>query len=430
VSPLGVEWATKYTLIGPDGTIAVFNDSTDPNFVGILSPESSGLDSPEVREDAQDSTEADGGVHGNFFYGRRPVLLQGTIIAISAAQRNERVSKLLRASNAMRKDATLKFKPLGATSEVELKLRRQQPARITKGYVKDFFLPLVSASAAMVATIEKIASTFEEKSSGTPTVVNATGIGTVAWTTPNNASKSDDIRTTAILPKSAVSNWLKTSNNEFILPTGATVTSIKALVEARRSAGTGTIFINSVRLVKAGIIEPSGFGLGEEAFSTSGLDSTQIVSLGASGFTKADVENTGFGVAVSLLETGVAEATAAVDAISVKVGFIVPSIEVENAGDADAEWEAVITQLTGTPSTKITIKNETAGEELVIETGVEAGKSVTINSKNRTIVHSSSGNIYSKLNNTLSKWFKLKPGKNKISITGGSIEIKFRDTWV
>lgn len=148
MTSLGVEWGAKYTLTGPDGTVVVFNDSTDPNFIGVLSPESSGLDSPDVREDATDATEEDGGHHGDFFYGRRPVVLQGTIIASSATQRNERVDKLKRATNALRGDAILKWAPLGGPSNgVELKLRRQQPLRVTKGYTKEFQAPMVSADA-------------------------------------------------------------------------------------------------------------------------------------------------------------------------------------------------------------------------------------------------------------------------------------------
>lgn len=144
MTSLGVEWGAKYTLTAADGTTVVFNDSTDPNFIGVLSPESSGLDSADVREDASDATEEDGGRHGDFYEGRRPVVLQGTIIASSATQRNERVGKLKLVSRALRKDATLKWTPLGGAA-VELKLRRQQPLRITKGFVKEFQLPLVAA---------------------------------------------------------------------------------------------------------------------------------------------------------------------------------------------------------------------------------------------------------------------------------------------
>jgi hypothetical protein len=146
MTSLGVEWGAKYTLVGPDGTTVVFNDSSDPNFIGVLSPESSGLDSADIREDATDAVEEDGGHHGDFFEGRRPVVLQGTIIASSATQRNERVGKLKRASRALRRDATLTWEPAGGPEGgVELKLRRQQPLRVTKGYVKDFQLGMVAA---------------------------------------------------------------------------------------------------------------------------------------------------------------------------------------------------------------------------------------------------------------------------------------------
>lgn len=136
-------WASTTENVPPR---AVFNDSTDVDFVGMLSPETSGLDSAEVREDAQDATEADGGVHGNFFYGRRPVILQGTVLASSKAARATQIAKIKRASNALRADATLTWTPSGG-SEVTLKLRRQQPVRFSKGFVKDFMIPLVSADA-------------------------------------------------------------------------------------------------------------------------------------------------------------------------------------------------------------------------------------------------------------------------------------------
>jgi hypothetical protein len=144
VTVLGVEYGCKYVLTGPDGTRAVFNDSTDPDFVGILGPETSGLDSADVREDATEAVEEDGGHHGDFYDGRRPVVLVGTIIASSATNRNEKSRRIKLASRALRKDATLKWQPAGGP-EVELLLRRQQPVRITKGYVKDFQIPMVAA---------------------------------------------------------------------------------------------------------------------------------------------------------------------------------------------------------------------------------------------------------------------------------------------
>lgn len=149
--PSGPQWGVPYTLTGPDGAIAVFNDDTSPYFVGVLSPESSGLDSADVRENAADQVEADGGIHGNFYYGRRPIILQGTILANSSTQRNERIARLKRASNAMRDDSVLTFTPDGGL-ESFLKLRRQQPLRITKGWVKEFQLPMVAADPRIYGT--------------------------------------------------------------------------------------------------------------------------------------------------------------------------------------------------------------------------------------------------------------------------------------
>lgn len=145
MSVLGVEYGCTYVLEGPDGARAVLNDSTDKDFVGILSPESSGLDSSDVRESANDRAQEDGGIHGDFYEGRRPVVLVGTIIASSATDRNEKVAKIKRASRALRRDATLTWQPQGAASKVSLSLRRQQPLRITKGFVKEFQIPMVAA---------------------------------------------------------------------------------------------------------------------------------------------------------------------------------------------------------------------------------------------------------------------------------------------
>lgn len=76
---VGVEQGAIYELVGPDGTRAVFNNRDDVDFVGWLTAPPSGLDSPEVRESADLLVEADGGIHGAFYFGRRPFTLEGII---------------------------------------------------------------------------------------------------------------------------------------------------------------------------------------------------------------------------------------------------------------------------------------------------------------------------------------------------------------
>lgn len=76
----GPQFGVKYVLTGMQGDASriTFNDPQDADHVGYLS-NITGLDSPDVRESADDLIGDDGGVHGNFFYGRRPVVLEGMI---------------------------------------------------------------------------------------------------------------------------------------------------------------------------------------------------------------------------------------------------------------------------------------------------------------------------------------------------------------
>lgn len=142
--PSGPQFGVKYTLTSPDGMRCVFNDPGDSDYVGWLS-NISGFDSPEVREAADDLVGDDGGVHGTFYYGRRPLVLEGNVDPRpDNVERNRRMTRLARASNAMRQDSTLRWLPDGGV-EHQIGVRRQQPLRIQGGYVKNFQLSLVAA---------------------------------------------------------------------------------------------------------------------------------------------------------------------------------------------------------------------------------------------------------------------------------------------
>ena len=109
--PHAIETGARYQLVGPDGTTAVFNDPLDVNYVGMLS-EVTGLDQADIRESAQELVEADGGTHGNFYFGRRPITMSGIVFNhTSVVQRNTRLDLARRASNALRGDATLTWRP-------------------------------------------------------------------------------------------------------------------------------------------------------------------------------------------------------------------------------------------------------------------------------------------------------------------------------
>lgn len=159
------EFGIKYTLTGPDGTSAVFNDQADPNYVGVLT-EITGFDSPDVRESADDLVQMDGGIHGDFFYGRRPITMTGLILNPSGlTDRADRAMLVSRASDAMRGDASLVFTPPGGVQSI-IWVRRQQPLRITGGWQKQFQLQLVAADPRVYSYALNTAVVMASASSG------------------------------------------------------------------------------------------------------------------------------------------------------------------------------------------------------------------------------------------------------------------------
>lgn len=151
------EIGVKYRLANPyTGGVAVFNDQSDPDYVGMLT-EVTGFDSPEVRENSDDLVQMDGGIHGDFYYGRRPITLSGMLLnPASAAQRNERSDKLSQATDAMRADAILYWTPSGG-AERFLKLRRHQPLRIEGAWQKTFQVALVAEDPRIYSAEEYLA---------------------------------------------------------------------------------------------------------------------------------------------------------------------------------------------------------------------------------------------------------------------------------
>lgn len=136
--------SAKYTLTAPDGSVVTFNDQTDPNYVGMLT-DVAGLDSPDIRESADDLVQQDGGIHGSFYYSRRPITLTGILLnPASATDRNTRQNKLSQASNAMRGDGRLSWTLEDGTAQ-QVGVRRQQPLRVNGTWQKTFQLGLVAA---------------------------------------------------------------------------------------------------------------------------------------------------------------------------------------------------------------------------------------------------------------------------------------------
>lgn len=167
-APFSPRLSTVYTLDTAYGT-AVLNDDTHANFAGVTT-EVTGLDSPDVRESAEDKPQAHGGHHGNFYQGRRPMTLTVRVFNhTSAVQRDARIDRLRRATKAYQPgDGNSNFNSgapsltSGAITHTSLYIndgilswtydgtpmlvafRRQQPFRVSGPWVKEIMVPLVS----------------------------------------------------------------------------------------------------------------------------------------------------------------------------------------------------------------------------------------------------------------------------------------------
>jgi hypothetical protein len=433
---LGIEWGAKYTLTGPDGTIAVFNDSADPNFVGVLSPESSGLDSPDVREDAHDRTEDDGGIHGNFYYGRRPVVLQGTIIASTETARAERIEKLMRATNAMRADATLKWQPTGATEEVELKLRRQQPLRITKGFVKDFQAAMVSADSSFYgATVTKTYEYSKSPLTMSPSsVVEDAAVGTAAWIEVLNAAGEGGGTAITTVSAGALSKYLKVNfKTKEQIPIKATILGIEIQIRGRFNAlEAGAAFVdNSVRVYKEGVRSGSDLASGTlwtESLVTRGYGGA--ANLWGTTWTPAQL-NKEFAAAISMKNSGTKTGAGEIDVIKAVITYSAEGREQSITVGGTIETNPII-KIYG-PFENPTIKNVTTDSTLTLSyTLTSATEYLEIDFANRTIKKNGVTNEYgAALNFISSTWWSLIPGINKFEVTSAlKSEITYKSAWI
>jgi hypothetical protein len=160
----GQQTGVKYTLADSQGFSVVFNDETDPEFVGYFAGEDAitGLDSPDVRSNTVDLVQEDGGVYAGYSYhGQRPITLQGNFKASSPTDRNTKITKLQRVvNNLMRASGTLTWTPDGGPEQF-VRVRKQQPTRIKGNWIKAFFVGLIAADPVIYgATLQTLTGAF------------------------------------------------------------------------------------------------------------------------------------------------------------------------------------------------------------------------------------------------------------------------------
>lgn len=451
---LGVEYGTKFVLEGPNGVKAVFNDSTDADYVGDLNPESSGLDAPEMREDSNDRVESDGAIFGDFFAGKRPVVLQGTIIATSKAQRNERVGKLRAASNAKTENATLWWED-AAAGKVFVNLRRQQPLRITKGWVKEFQLAMVAADSRILgyslSSGEKTgmtASTTGEMHPGTLTPLSW-GINTGGWTTINNIKASDGVFSTITNERPQI---ILATNWSFALPTSATPDTLFVRAKGKAYVGgkyqftrayfsakmsNGLSALEEARIHGAFVSDPAEEAIRFFTTTNQEVEPLEVHGYGAGAFvpTTEILNSSTFGVAFLFNASGVPSGALSLDNIGLSVSYVVgPEISVENKGNVAAPTKFTITG----PVTNPVIINLQTGERFSYIGSVATGIKLIVDTEAFTIVEEGTG-ITGKINRydkvaVGSNWIQIKPGVNKLQLAGSGagetkFKVEYRDAW-
>lgn len=160
------------------------------------------------------------------------------------------------------------------------------------------------------------------------TLADDSGVGTLAWTNPNNASSSDNTYATVLINNPTVTtHYLKATNFGFSIPNGSTINGIVVEIERKSSSNTVSRFArdNVVKLVIGGSIVGSNYSLAAkwsttESYFTYGGSS----DLWGNTITVSDVNSSTFGVVLSasLSDTNkVRTETAYVDHIRITVYY-------------------------------------------------------------------------------------------------------------
>lgn len=157
--PTGPEFGVPFTITSAEGYEAVLNDATSPNFAGVLAGEDAltGLEGADVRENITDLVEADGGSQGPNWAKPRTFTMRPTIWAATPAARNAMLTRLQRATNAMRTDLTVKFTPSGSIPQY-ITARRSQRPEVRGGFAKQMLLGFTAADPRIYSQSEYASS--------------------------------------------------------------------------------------------------------------------------------------------------------------------------------------------------------------------------------------------------------------------------------
>lgn len=165
------------------------------------------------------------------------------------------------------------------------------------------------------------------------TCVNATGIGSDAWSNAGGALASDNNRATVVINDNEVSNYLGCVGYNFNIPAGATITGIRVNVE-RSSNNTGTQRDNSMRLVKGGTVTGADRATATIYTTTDTYETHGSANdLWGTTWTPAEINQTNFGAALSVRKQGTSGGNrdVYVDHMQISVDYSLPCTPPPNA---------------------------------------------------------------------------------------------------
>jgi len=172
------------------------------------------------------------------------------------------------------------------------------------------------------------------------TAVNDAGTGTLAWTTPGNATATDDSKASVALTKNTgISNYIKATGFGFSVPSNARIDGIT--VEWEKSdnldGGTGETQDNAVRIVKTDAIGATDLSNVSNWTTTDTFVSYGgTTNLWGDTWTAADINDSTFGAAISAknvkVSGGGAATTAYVDSVRITITYTLPIMTVGTTG--------------------------------------------------------------------------------------------------
>ncbi len=209
-------------------------------------------------------------------------------------------------------------------------------------------------STATVVSTGGIGPPASEGPNSPSTAVDDSGVGTLAWSNPGNATTLDSAVATASTSSfGIISHYLKCTNLGFSIPAGASIDGISVEVNCKGTkVGTGmipTFFI--VRL-----IDGAGTIVGDDKGSGSLPSSFTYVNFGSSSdtwsasLTQTDINDTDFGVVVSLSLDGDGGANISkgdVDHVRITVHYSSAAIAWSNPSNATASDDSRATATLG-----------------------------------------------------------------------------------